>query len=201
MGLTKKQLEVYDFIKQYHQQEGLAPTQAEIKDHFGFKSYGSVQRYIKYLTEAGMLTSGWNERRGLTPTTDMQESEFEIPLLGLVAAGDPILALENPTETVSVPTTMLAPPHRYFGLTVQGESMIEAGILEGDTLICRQQSSAQQGEIVVAVVEGEATVKKFYRHPDHIELQPANASYSPILVDGGQFQLAGVVAGLLRSYN
>jgi repressor LexA len=212
MALTKKQKEVYDYILSYNQQNGYAPTQKEIKEHFQLKSFGSVQRYIKYLTQSGLLETDWNARRGLkalaVPDQEMAQNDTNltdnngIPLLGDVAAGDPIEALENPTEFISVPPQLMRKNGRYFALKVRGDSMIEDGILEEDYVVCRQQENAQQGQTVVAVVDGEATLKRYYKHSDHIELRPANQRLRPFKItsESGELRIAGVMVGLVRLY-
>ena len=214
MGMTQKQLEVYQFICSYWEKKGIAPTQREIKDHFGLRSFGSVQRYIKYLQEQGMLESDWNERRGLRPKqqeagdnilnlnkASVSSNEIEIPLLGDIAAGNPIEAIENPTETLNIPTWMMPKKNgRYFALRVQGDSMIEDGIHDGDYAILRYETTAQAGQTVAAVVEGEATLKKFFKTPKGVELHPANKDYRPIIVNKGNFQIAGLLVALVRSY-
>lgn len=205
MGITIKQKAILDFIVSYSSETGCAPTQREILEHFGFKSFGSIQRYIKYLVDAGYLESDWNARRGLklvetegqtAPTSSIEE----VPLLGLVAAGNPIEALENPNDFISVPRDMMKAGNRYFALTISGESMINAGILDGDTVLCRQASQATQGQIVVAIIEGEATLKYYYRHADHIELRPANDRMKSIIITQGDFSIAGILTGLIRHY-
>lgn len=207
MGITKKQKEVFDYICHYQEREGVAPTQKEIKDHFGFKSFGSVQRYIRYLEDANFLETSWNARRGLAITNDANSTcdsnIVEIPLLGDVAAGNPIEAIENSDDLVSIPTTMLKQNYRHFALRVKGDSMIDLGIFDRDLVVCRSQQQAQQGEIVVAALDGEATVKTFYKKKSHIELHPANDSYEPITIseDSGEFAILGVLVGLIRSYN
>jgi SOS regulatory protein LexA len=202
MAITKKQKDVFDYIVEYSCTHGCSPTQKEIKEHFGLKSFGSVQRYIKYLVDAGYLESDWNARRGLKAQNFMSENNFEveIPLLGLVAAGNPIEALENPDNTIAVPSHLIKPGHRFFALTVKGESMIEDGILEDDVLICQVQNEASQGQKVIGVVEGDATVKNFFKFKDRIELHPANSTMTPIVIRGGDFRIAGVVVGLVRRY-
>lgn len=200
MSLTKKQKEVYDYIATYTHTFGYAPTQKEIKEHFNLKSFGSVQRYLKYLVDAGLIDSDWNARRGIRVVPENQSSELEIPLLGMVAAGNPIEAMENPTDTIAVPANFMSKQGRYFALTVKGESMIEDGILEDDIAICRHTGDANQGQIVVAVVENEATLKHFYKKSGQIELHPANSTMNPIIVNSGDFRIAGVMVGLLRSY-
>lgn len=206
MGITKKQKEVLDFITGYWDKYEVAPTQKEIKEAFGLKSFGSVQRYLKYLKDAGHIDSDWNARRGLKPkeeiTSSVQESSIDIPLFGDVAAGIPIEAIENPDNTISVPQHMIKENQRYYALNVKGDSMIEDGILEGDIIVCRHQTTANRGQTVIALVDGEATVKKYQPRKSVIELIPANSSMSPIVVDPqvSQFSIAGILVGLMRSY-
>lgn len=202
--ITKKQKEVYDYICEYSNKHGYAPTQNEIKDHFELKSLGSVQRYIKYLSEAGYLATDWNAKRGLrvlSPNEESMDGDNMIPLLGDVAAGNPIEAIENPTNKVELPTHLLRTGKKYFALTVNGDSMIEDGILDGDIVVCQQQSNANQGEIVVAVIEGEATLKHFYKYSDRIELHPANSSMKPFIYTGGDLKIVGTLSSLIRSYD
>jgi SOS regulatory protein LexA len=207
MGLTKKQKEVYDYIVAYQDHHGHSPTQNEIKDHFGLKSLGSVQKYLQYLNKEGVLETHWNHRRGIevksSQVTDLESDSDHIPLLGLVAAGNPIEAIENPTNTIAVPRHFLKGGFRYFALTVKGESMIEAGILEGDVIVCRSTKEARNGQIVIAVIDGEATVKTYsLQNKKRIELLPANKLFSPIIVDENKsdFKIVGTLVGLLRSY-
>ncbi|MCB9060966.1 MAG: transcriptional repressor LexA [Halobacteriovoraceae bacterium] len=199
-NITKKQKEVYDFIKNYIRDYQISPSQKEIKDHFKLKSFGSVQKYIKYLSAAGYLQSNWNEKRGLKLGPESKDSS-KIPLLGHVAAGDPILAMENPYETIEVPKYMISKQKdNCFALSVKGLSMIDEGILEGDVIVCRQTQNVKDGQIIVAVLEGEATVKTYFKKAKHIELRPANKTMKPILVHSGDFTIAGVVIGLIRDY-
>lgn len=213
MALTKKQKEIYDYICSYFDKNGVAPTQKEIKEHFSFKSFGSVQRYIKYLKDEGLLETDWNARRGLKPQTKKEQStnnvssansfeENEIALLGDVAAGIPIEAIENPTNTISVPPGLINKSGKHFALNVCGDSMIDDGILDGDIIICRYQQTANQGQTVVALVDGEATVKRFYKTKNIIELHPANKTMKPFRIDPKEQEvsLAGVLVGLIRSY-
>lgn len=204
MAITKKQKEFYDYIVAYNKEHGHSPTQKEIKDHFGLKSFGSVQKYLQYLNKEGLLESQWNQRRSLEIKSETQsESDSDqIPLLGLVAAGNPIEAIENPTNMISVPKYLLKGGFRYFALTVKGDSMIDAGILENDVLVCRSTKEARNGQIVVAVVNGEATVKTFSQQKKSIELLPSNKNYSPIVIDESieDFKVVGNLVGLLRSY-
>ena len=202
MSLTKKQKQVYDFISEYVQSNGYSPTQVEIQENFGFKSLGSVQDYIKYLKNAGYLESDTNSVRGLTPIDPNQQDSappaIEIPLHGQVAAGNPIEAFEG-NEMVEVPASMIG-RGKHFALTVSGESMIEDGILDGDLIIIKNQNIAENGQTVVAVINNEATVKRYFKKNKVIELHPANSSMSPIVVDHGDFNIKGVLVGLYRSY-
>lgn len=204
MGLTTKQKEVYQYIADYWQENGLAPTQREIKDHFELKSFGSVQRYIKYLMDAGLLEGGdWNERRGLRPAEaadTVPQDSIHIPLIGQIAAGNPIEAIEQADETIAVPKSMLTGRGTFFALKVKGDSMIEAGILNQDLAIIRSCKEANKGAIIAAIVDGEATLKHFYPKGDKIELHPANSRMQPIIVAADKTCIAGVLVGLWRSY-
>lgn len=203
--ITKKQKQVYDYICEYLSENGYSPTQREIQEHFGFKSLGSVQDYIRYLTQANYLNNDPNSVRGLEPTNAMdvlslsQNSEEEIPLLGKVAAGNPIEASEH-NKFITVPKHMLG-KGRYYALTVQGQSMIEDGILDGDVIVVKEQNNAVNGETIIAMIDNEATVKRYKKEKDHIKLIPANSSMSPIMVSPDDpFEIKGVLVGLLRSY-
>lgn len=209
MAITKKQKEVFDYICDYSSQNGYAPTQREIKDHFGFKSFGSVQAYLKYLMSAGYLETDWNARRGITLASSEDTNRKavspsdvqDIPWLGDVAAGIPIEAIENPSETIQVPKTMMTKDGQYFALSVVGESMIEAGILDGDLIVCRHQSSAENGQVVIALVDGEATLKIIKKTKSSIELIPANSKMKSFIIGPDQdFRIAGILVGLMRSY-
>src|SRR3989339_1447859 len=216
MGITAKQKEIFDYINNYLTKHGYSPTQREIKEHFSFKSFGSVQRYINYLVDAGLLEeANWNERRGLRPKGAMSEGELrtttnhsnfeEIPLLGKIAAGAPIEAIEQAhhlesTPLVSVPANFIKRGYKYFALQVEGSSMIEDGILEGDLIICKSTNHAERGETVIALIDGEATVKHFYPQKEFVELRPANSAMKPIRVTTENFKIAGTLVGLIRSY-
>ncbi len=210
MTITKKQKEVLDYITSYASENGYSPTQKEIKDHFCFKSFGSVQRYIKYLTNDGYLRIDWNARRGLKVISNpdqLQEAQTDhsfvsIPLFGEIAAGIPIEAIENPDETIAIPKNMVTSAAHYYALKIKGDSMIEDGIFEKDLIVCKHQKDAKNGETIVAIINGEATVKKLHKKKGVIELHPANQAMSPILItkDSGQFSIAGVVVGLLRYF-
>lgn len=197
MALTKKQKDVLDFITEYVRENGYSPTQKEIQEHFGFKSLGSVQDYIKYLTNGGYLNNDSHSVRGLMPSTVQQNSE-DIPLLGSIAAGTPIEAIEN-SDTISVPVHMLG-RGRHYALKVKGESMIEAGILNGDVAIIKHQTQAENGQIVVAVVDNETTLKRYFKKSKQIELHPENKSMKPIVIKDKECEIRGLMVGLIRTY-
>lgn len=197
MALTKKQKDVLDFITEYVRENGVSPTQKEIQQHFGFKSLGSVQDYIKYLTAGGYLNNDSHSVRGLMPSHVQQNSE-EIPLLGDIAAGIPIEAIEN-ADMISVPVHMLG-RGKFYALKVKGESMIEDGILSGDVAIIKHQTQAENGQIVVAVIDNETTLKRYYKKAKQIELHPANHTMKPIIIKDRECEIRGLMVGLLRTY-
>lgn len=198
MALTKKQKDVLDYITDYVREKGFSPSQKEIQDFFSFKSLGSVQDYIKYLTQGGYLVNDAHSVRGLTPARMSPQGTEEIPLLGSIAAGVPIEAIETP-NTIAVPTSMLRRGSHY-ALTVKGESMIEDGILDGDTAIVRQQDHADNGQVVVAVIDNETTLKRYFKKAKQVELHPANSTMKPIIIKDRECEIRGVLVGLLRLY-
>lgn len=198
MDLTPKQQRVLQYLRDYRAAKGCAPTQWEIAKRFKLKSLGSVQDYLKVLEAKGYLSRTWNGKRALQ-LNEQGIPAVCIPLAGRVAAGRPIEAVEQ-NETIDVPASLLKGGEN-FALQVEGDSMIEDGIHDGDVVIVRKQSDATRGETVVAVVDGEATVKRYYPRRTSVELHPANAAYQPIVVGSDQeFRIAGVVVGLLRKY-
>ena len=204
MHLTPKQKEILDFISDFGRERGFAPSQSEIAKHFGFKSLGTVQNYLVRLEREGALQKVWNGKRALTvtpPTTPLTSaatpSFYELPLLGRVAAGRPIEALES-GQSIEVPPSMIK-RGEHFVLKVAGNSMIEDGILNDDFIIVKKQKSAENGQTVVALLDNEATVKRFHRKGSTVELHPANAAYRPIIVDSlVDFAIEGVVVGVIR---
>jgi repressor LexA len=198
MALTKKQKDVLDYITGFVREQGFAPTQKEIQAHFGFKSLGSVQDYIKYLTQGGYLNNDSHSVRGLTPSHLSSQGTEEIPLLGSIAAGVPIEAIEN-TDTIAVPITMLK-KGTHYSLKVKGESMIEDGILSGDIAIIRHSTQADNGQIVVAVMDNETTLKRYFKKAKQIELHPANKNMQPIIIKDKECEIRGVLVGLIRAY-
>lgn len=192
--LTPKQKQVFDFIQNYVSNNGYAPSQSEIAKHFKFRSLGSVQHYMSFLEKQGLLEKSWNARRGVK----VLKPSNKLPLLGRVAAGVPIEAISTP-EDIEVPPFLIEKEAEYFSLQVKGDSMKEDGILDGDYIVVRKQNSPLNGQTIVALIDNEATLKKFYKRNGRIELHPANSSYKPIIVSANQdFKVQGVFVGLVR---
>jgi repressor LexA len=191
--LTKKQQKLFQFIERSIKKEGHSPTHSEIQENFGFKSKGTVQDYISALESKGVLkrNNGWN---GLELVTKPNM----LPLLGKVAAGQPIEHL-NVDEEIEVPSDMISGSGNYFALQVRGDSMINDGILENDFVIVKQQKDAANGQIIVARIGNEATIKRIYKRKSHIELHSANEKYQPKIIQSSQdFQILGIYCGLIR---
>jgi len=198
MHLTEKQQAVYAYIRQYIERKGTSPTYDEIRQHFGLKSFQSVQKYLAQLEKKGYVRIPERNRSRMITLVEHGSRTVALDLAGVVAAGSPIEAVDQ-HETVDVPEEMLGWGD-YFALKVRGNSMIEEGIHDGDTIIVQRQNTAHNGQTVVALIDNAATVKKFYHTGNGIELRPANASMTSIWVRKGNFALQGVVVGLLRRY-
>ncbi len=196
--LTPAQQRVYDFLRNYIQQHGYAPSYEEIRTHLGFKSRNAVHKHLRQLEERGYLQIPLKYHKRALELLPVHTGAASIPFLGLVAAGTPIEVVEIP-ESVEVPESFLG-SGKNFALRVKGDSMIEEGIREGDILIITKQLHAERGQTVVALIRGEATVKKFYQYDDVVELRPANAQMEPIRVPAGDIEIVGTVVGLLRHY-
>jgi repressor LexA len=201
MDLTPKQRSVLQYLKNYRREHGMPPSYEEIRQEFGFASLNSARKHLLQLDRKGFIRSPWgNQKRALEIVeSEEQPRAMSIPLLGSVVAGKPIESDELPDETVEVPESMLR-RGEHFALRVSGESMIDDGIHDGDLLVVQRSADAVSGQTVVAVVEGEATVKRFYRQGSKIELRPANETFTPIVADASSVQVRGVVVGLVRTY-
>lgn len=194
--MTPKQKMILDFIQSYADREGYPPSQQEIADSFGFRSLGTVQNYLVRLEREGLLTKDWNARRSMRVIRP-QRNALELPLVGTVAAGKPIEAIETP-DSIEVPASMVGPGENFV-LRVKGDSMIGDGILDGDFVVVRKQATADSGQTVVALIRGEATVKRLLRKGMGIELHPANPAMRPIVLeDEESFRIEGVVVGVIR---
>ena len=203
--LTVRQRQILDFIRRHRQKEGFAPSVREIGEQFGLAP-ATVHDHIKALERKGSLERHPLRSRSLSPVArsgpvDEIAPSSDIPLLGRVAAGAPILAEENIEDVLALPEAW-APPGTFL-LRVEGESMRDAHILNGDMVLVRPQQSASNGEIVVAMIEDEATVKRFRKTAGRIELHPENPAFEPIVVDESdsrRVQIVGKVVSVLRRY-
>ncbi|NIP80210.1 MAG: transcriptional repressor LexA [Gemmatimonadetes bacterium] len=199
--LTKKQREILDFIEDFAEGHGYAPSFEEIATRFGYASLATVHEHLENLRAKGYIRKGYNESRSIEVVpTEMKVSAVPIPLMGNVAAGEPIEAIAD-QETVAVPEDMLGRGEHYV-LRVNGDSMIEEQIRDGDYLVVKQRDTADNGEMVVALVDQEsATVKKFYREQDgRVRLQPANAAMEPMYFGADRVLVQGIVVGVIRRY-
>jgi len=200
MGLTERQQETLDWIRVYVKMHGKPPTMREIGERFG-KASSSVFDVILALERKGYLNRSDGSSRCITLTSKVgsgQKDTVMVPIVGRIAAGQPILATENLEGTVTI-DRRLAAGRQLFALRVQGDSMVNAGILDGDLVIAAQQQDAQEGDIVVALVNDEATVKRFRRRSDgSVELRPENPEYKPIVITHPPIMIQGKVVAVHR---
>lgn len=197
MKLTKKQKEFLEFITQYTDEWGQSPTFDEICSNFGFSSYNTVTSYLKILDRKGYVRlPGKNRKRGIEVIRPVETRRFEFPLLGKVAAGRPIEAVED-RDVIELPPSMVG-SGEHFVLQVEGDSMVDDGIMDGDYVVVRKQPTAENGETVVAIVENEATVKRYYRTRDMIELRPAREGMKSFWFRKGDLRIEGKVVGVVR---
>jgi len=196
--LTDREREVYDFVRAYTRRHGVPPKLREIGAHLGVASRGTVHRYLRAIEEAGLIAITPDRARGVR-LVGKATARHVLPVLGRIAAGLPIEAIPDETE-IDLSEFFMGP--NRFVLRVDGESMIEAGILHGDMVIVESRSSARNGEIVVALIDNqEATLKTFLRNPDgSITLRPANRSMAPMRFAAERVTIQGVVVGQMRSY-
>ena len=200
MALTKRQREIYDFVREFVAEQGYSPSLEEIAAHFGLSSVATVHKHIQHLVEKRFLRKAWNRSRSVEPLQPPNSGLVALPLLGAVAAGAPIEAIEVP-ETVDVPRELVPRRGESFVLRVRGDSMIEEQIRDGDLVVIESRVEARDGETVVALIRGaEATLKKFYHRGRNVRLAPANSSLQPIELPAREVQVRGVVRGLLRRY-
>ncbi len=211
MQLTKKQQIIYDFICTFTLENGYSPSIREIGEGVGLKSPATVYAHIENLKALGVLEKTAMKNRALSitgmkgnstsskkNTDEVENSETAfVPVLGKVAASQPIFATENIERTFPLPIDMIGNSDTFM-LKVQGESMINAGILDGDYIIVKRQPSAENGDMVVALIDDEATVKTFYKEDGYFRLQPENDTMQPIIVN--QMTILGKVTGLIRQY-
>ena len=226
--LTRRQKEILEFILEFREREGVSPTHREICDRFGYSSYGTVHKHLKLLREKGFLRRVGHQKRGIAVVEETLQSQpgvgrssriggagrsgagsssaeeagervRDLPFHGRIAAGRPIEALPG-TDTLGVPPHLLAGGQPHYVLRVAGDSMIEEGIHDGDFVVVRGAESAVSGEMVVALIDGEATLKRYFPENGQVRLQPANAAMEPIWVRPDRLTIQGVVVGLMRKY-
>lgn len=231
--LTPKEKRVLEFIESHILSSGVSPSYQEIKDHFGLASFNSVQNYLKQLTNKGYIENPLGQKRAIqvlhsasavqenlqlksvstttgSPRTKLLQARDEIlslPLLGKVAAGQPIEALKH-DEFIDVPPSMVKNPAKSFALKVQGDSMIEDGIFDEDIILIQKQDSASNGDIIVATVDNEATVKRVYIRPrpdsgssdKMVELRPSNSTMKSMWYSPDEVSIRGIVVGLIRKF-
>lgn len=230
-ALTQRQRDILDFITASIVERGFPPTLREIGEHFKIRSTNGVNDHLKALEKKGHLRREDLKSRAMRPVLpgggdvvpmrrhdsaaaaepsgdlaayETDDDLVEVPVLGKVAAGVPILAVENATDSVRIDRVLLGGSREVFGLRIVGESMIEDGILDGDYVFVKKTASARTGEIVVAMIEGEATVKRYFPEGDRIRFQPANCNMAPIIVRRADFKsvdIIGIVVGVYRKLN
>lgn len=200
-NLTKRQKQILDFIRGFEREHGIPPSYREIGKGMGLSSPATVFEHIQALQQKGMLKRGYNEIRSLELSTTLSHLDggvMELPLIGLITAGEPIEAIEE-RETMAVPGSLVVDGLNSYVLRVKGQSMIEDGILDGDFVIIERNPSPKNGDVVVALLDNAyATLKKFYREKDKIRLQPANSTMSPIFVK--DLIVQGVVRAVIRQF-
>lgn len=201
--LYRRQKQILDFIKQYIEKYTYSPTLGEIAEAIGVSSLATVHEHLQALSQKGVIKKFEGAVRGIE-VLDQKISQnlkgIELPILGLIAAGQPIMTYTDPDATIKVAPSMISGKKRSYVLQVKGDSMIEDGILDGDHVIIEEQTTANDGEIVVALLDnGLATLKRFFREKDRIRLEPANSSMSPIYADDVKIQ--GKCVGVIRRFN
>jgi len=195
--LTKRQKQVLDFIKSYKNKRGYASSLEEIKKHLKLSSVSTAHYHVKKLQEAGYLQKEYNQPRSISPVKEKET--IEIPIVGTIAAGQPIEAIEVPDETITVTKNEVGKFGNHYALRIQGNSMIDEGIYDGDIVVIRHQPVADNGQTVVAIInDNEATLKKIYREKDRFRLQPANPSLFPIYTK--EVEVRGVVVKIIRNF-
>ncbi|HSX14769.1 MAG TPA: transcriptional repressor LexA [Candidatus Saccharimonadales bacterium] len=205
MPLTKRQKEILDYVTQYIELHGYAPSYREIAEAFKLGSVATVAEHVDTLISKGLLRKNENEARSLqlvSPSTEEFDDSRSVglPIMGLIAAGQPIETISGHAETLEVPPFMVGRRHSYV-LQVRGESMKDAGIMDGDYVVIQEKPEPSRGDMIVALVNGEATLKRYYKEADHIRLQPENQAMDPIIVKPGTpFEIQGICIGVIRKY-
>jgi repressor LexA len=206
--VTERQRDILNFIREFQRERGIAPTHREICDRFGFSSYGTVYKHLSLLEKKGLIRRDWNQKRGVELVESPAEQPAatkaadgavrELPLFGTIAAGRP-LEVDVSDEMIAVPEHLTTRGENYV-LKVRGDSMIDDGILDGDLVIIARRQEAANGEMVVANVNGEVTLKRIYREGERVRLQPANSMMAPIYALARDVSVQGIVVGLMRRF-
>lgn len=200
--ITERQKEILNFISDYQEENSYPPTVREIGDHFGV-SIRAVQDHITALQKKGFITQTQKKSRSIKVLVDERQKDQgmfmeKVPLIGTIAAGKPLLCEENYEGYVTLTEPFIRPGKNYFALHVRGQSMINAGILEGDLAIIEQASTATDGQIVVAVIDDAITLKRYFKEPSRIRLQPENPAFHPIYCQ--DVRIVGILTNLVRTY-
>jgi repressor LexA len=198
--LTERQRDILEFIRKHRKARGVAPTHREICEAFGYSSYGTVYKHLTLLEKKGLIRRDSNQKRGVELVEDdrAEAGVRELPLLGHIAAGLPLEVAQG-DEMVAVPTALTSRGENFV-LKVRGDSMMDDGVLDGDFVIVERRANASNGEMVVAMVAGEVTLKRFYKEKARVRLQPANEHMAPIFARAEDVVIQGVVIGLMRRF-
>lgn len=201
MALTKRQRQVLDVIREFIDRNGYSPSLGEIGDELGLSSVATVHKHVSHLVQKGFVRRAWNQNRSIElADADDAGGAVQLPLSGTIAAGMPLEAVPT-LESISVPADMIRDPINSFVLRVQGNSMINEQIRNGDFVVVERRKIAQDGETVVALIDDtEATLKRLYRDGSLIRLEPANPAIQPIIVAADKVQIQGVVVGVIRKF-
>lgn len=198
-NITERQQAIYDFIRATLAARGIPPTMREIGERFAIRSTNGVNGHLAALERIGLIARERGRSRGIA-LPSARRTASAVPLLGRVAAGRPVLSPENREGDLTIDLSLFAlrTAENLYALKVKGESMLDAHILDGDTVLVRQQTAAEGGDIVVALVEGEATVKRFFQEGGRVRLQPENTAMQPLILEHGDVRILGRVVGVLR---
>jgi len=211
--LTKKQKELFDYLTVYISKNSISPSFEEMKNAVNLKSKSGIHRLITSLEQRGFIKRLKHKARAMEITRNLKNSftsaaknnennSISIPLLGSIAAGNPIEAIEHPDEFISVPNNLITPNNQYFGLKVNGLSMIEKGIFDGDIAIIKKTNSSLNGKIAAVLTnENEITLKTINIKNDKIHLIPANKNYKEKIMNLNEVQIQGTLSGIIRKYN
>ena len=199
IALTRRQQEIYDYLRDHHERFDHPPTLDELCQSLGLSSRGSLHKHIQALVDVALVKPMDKKQRGVRLVSGSRQNDHIVPFLGYIAAGKPIEAIEN-QEEVEIPTMLQGSADTYV-LQVKGDSMVEEGILDGDLVVIEHRRHARNGEIVVALVDGEeATLKRIEQRPDEVVLYPANSNMAAISYPPERVQIQGVLVGQMRSY-